>query len=73
MRNEIAPATALSGGNTSEDSLTASMAIFAASYAVLQADSLDELDSSEGAKSVGSQPGDAMDKAIALDEATRAL
>ena len=73
MRNETAPVTALSGGKTSEDSLTASMAILAAPYAVLQADSLDELDSSEGARSVGSQPGEAMDNAIALDEATRAL
>ena len=42
MRTERAPTTALSGKNMSEDSLAMSMAIFAASYAVPQPDSVDD-------------------------------
>ena len=42
MRTERAPTTALRGKNISEDALAISMAIFAASYAVLQCDSLDD-------------------------------
>ena len=42
MRTERAPTTALRGKNISEDALAISMAIFAASYAVPQCDSLDD-------------------------------
>ena len=61
--------TALSGGSTSEESFAISTAILAAPYAALQTDSLDD----PGAGSVGSQDGEAIDKAIILDEATSAF
>ena len=64
--------TALSGGSISEESFATSMAIFAAPYAAFQPDSLEDPDSSS-ATSVGSQNGEAIDKAIALEEAASAL
>lgn len=72
MKTERAPKTALSGRSISEDSLAVSRAIFAAPYAVLQPDSLDDPDSL-GALSVGSQDGEAIDEAIIVDEATSDL
>ena len=42
MRIERVPTTALRGKNISDDSLTISIAIFAAAYAVLQHDSFDD-------------------------------
>ena len=72
MRTESAPTTALRGKNISEDALAKSMAIFAASYAVPQCDSLDDPGSS-GAVSAGSQGGGAKDKAIAFVDAASTL
>ena len=72
MRTERAPTTALSGKNISEDALAISTANLAAPYAVFQADSLDEPGSLD-AVSVGSQDGEAMARAMALDEAASAL
>lgn len=72
MRTERAPTTALSGKHISDDSLVVSIAIFAAPYAAIQLDSFDDPDSS-GRVSVGSQDGEAIDNAMALDEAARAL
>ena len=66
------PTTALSGKNISEDALAISTAILAAPYAVLQTDSVDDPDSS-GVLSVGSQDGEAIARAITLDEAASAL
>ena len=71
MRTERAPTTALSGKHMSEDALAISTAIFAASYAVPQHDSSDGPGSSRTV-SVGSQDGEAMDKAIALVDAASA-
>ena len=64
--------TALSGGSMSEQSFAVSMAMHAAPYTALQADSLDDPDSSRAA-SVGSQDGEAIDRAMALVEAASAL
>ena len=61
--------TAFSGKNISEVSLVISMAILAAPYAVLQPDSLDE----PGSLSKGSQSGEQIDNAMALDEAASAF
>jgi hypothetical protein len=72
MRTERAPTTALSGKHISEDSLAISTAIFAAPYAVLQPDSLDDPGSSS-AVSEGLEDGEAIDNARALDEAASVL
>ena len=56
----------------SEDALVISTAILAAPYAVLQLDSLEDPGSSS-VISVGSQDGEAMERAMALEEAARAL
>lgn len=64
--------TALTGGNISDDSLAISTAILAAPYAVLQPDSLDD-SGSFIAVSAGSEVGDAIDRAMALEEAASAL
>jgi len=72
MRTESAPTTALSGKNISDDSLAISTAILAAPYAVLQPDSFDDPGSSS-AVSERSQEGEAIDNAMALDEAASAL
>ena len=69
MRTERAPTTAFSGRNISEVSLAISTAILAAPYAVLQPDSLDE----PGSLPKGSQDGEQIDNATALDEATSVL
>ena len=71
MRTESAPTTALRGKHISEDALATSRAIFAASYAVVQRDCLDDPRSSR-VISVTSQDGEPMDKAIALVDAARA-
>lgn len=63
---------ALSGGSISEESFAMSMAIFATPYTAFQADSLDDPGSSS-AESVGSQDGEATDRAMALDNAASAL
>ena len=72
MRTDRAPTTALSGKNMSEDSLAISTAIFAAPYAVLQPDSLDDPGSSAPVleESGGGEP---IAKAMEPDEATSAL
>lgn len=72
MRTASAPKTALSGNNISEDSLAISTAIFAAPYAVLQPDSLDD-PGSLSAASERSQDGEAIDRAIAHDEKASAF
>ena len=72
MRTASAPTTALSGKNISEDSLAISMAILAAPYAVIQPDSFDD-PGSLSAASERSQEGEAIDNAMALDEAASAL
>ena len=72
MRIASAPTTALSGKNISEDSLAMSTAILAAPYAVLQPDSFDD-PGSLSAVFERSQEGEAMDNAMALDEAASAL
>ena len=72
MRAERAAVTALSGGSISEESFAISTAIFAAPYAALQADSLDEPGSS-GAVSVELQDGKPIDSATALEVAASAL
>jgi len=64
--------TALSGGNISEDSPAISMAILTAPYAVLQPVSFDD-SGSLSAASERSQEGEAIDNAIALDEAASTL
>ena len=64
--------TALSGGSISEESFAISTTILAAPYAALQADSPGDSDSLD-AVPVGSQDGEAIDRARALDEATSAL
>ena len=64
--------TALSGGSMSEQSFAVSIAMRAAPYTAIQADSLEDPDSSR-ATSVGSQDGEAIDRAIALVEAASAL
>ena len=63
---------ALSGGSISEESFAMSMAIFATPYTAFQADSLDD-PGSLSAESVGSQDGEATDRAMALDNAASAL
>lgn len=72
MRTERATITPFSGGSRSEESFAMSMAIFAAPYAAFQTDSLDD-PGSLGAISVGSQDGEAIDRAMALDRAASAL
>ena len=72
MKTESAPTTALSGKNISDDALAISTVILAAPYAVFQTDCLDD-PGSLSALSVGSQDGEAMARAMALDEAARAL
>ena len=64
--------TALSGGSTSDESFAISTAILATPYAALQADSLDD-PGSLSAVSVGSQDGEAIARAMALDDAASAL
>ena len=64
--------SALSGGSISDESFAMSTAILAAPNAALQADSLDD-PGSLGALSVGSEDGEAMDRAMALDKATSVL
>ena len=64
--------TALSGGSISEESFAISTAILAAPNAAFQADSLDD-PGSLGALSVGSEDGEATDKAMALDKAASVL
>lgn len=64
--------TALSGGSISEESFAISTAILAAPNAAFQTDSLDG-PGSLGAASVGSRGGEAIDRAMALDEAASAL
>ena len=71
-RTESAPTTALSGKNISEDALAISTAILAAPYAIVQHDSLDDPGSSDGV-SVGLQDGEAIARAMALEEAPSAL
>ena len=68
----MADKTALSGGNISEESLAVSRAILAAPYAALQADSLVDPGLS-GTRSVGSEDGEGVERAIALDEVPRTL
>ena len=68
MRTERAPTTALRGKNISEDALAISIAILAAPYAPFQTNSLDD-PGSLGAVSVGSQDGEAIERAMLLDEA----
>lgn len=72
MRTERAPTTALSGKNISDDALVISTAILATPYAAFQAFSLDDPGSSS-IVSVGPQSGEAIAKAMALDEAASAL
>lgn len=72
MSTERTPVTALSGGHRPEDSLAISTAILAVPYAVFQADSFDESNSS-GVISLGSQAGETKDNAMALVEAARVL
>ena len=72
MRTERAPTTAVSGKNKSEDALAISTAILAAPYAVFHADSPDDPGSLIGV-SMGSEDGEAIDRAIALDEAASNL
>jgi hypothetical protein len=72
MRTARAPATALRGNSTSEDSLATSMAILAAPYAAFQHDSFDDSAASEPA-SEEFKNGEAIDKAIELDETASAL
>ena len=64
--------TALSGGSRSEESFAISTAILAAPYTAFQTDSLDDPGSLSVA-SVGSQDGEAIERAMALDEAASAL
>lgn len=64
--------TILSGGHTSPVSFAKSIAIFAAPYAILQADSLDG-PGSLSVVPVGSQDGEVIDRAVALDGAAGAL
>ena len=64
--------TALSGGSISEESFAISMAIFAAPYAALQADPLEDLGSSDAA-SIGSRDEETTDRAMALDESAGTL
>ena len=71
MRTEIATMTALSGGRISEASLAISTVILAVPYAVFQPDSFDDPGLSS-ASSTGSQDGEAMDSAMALEEAASA-
>ena len=79
VRTERAPTTALSGKNISEDAFATSTAILAIPYAVRQPDSLEDPGSlSMGSKalsavSMGLQNGEAIDRAMALDEAASAL
>ena len=71
MRTESATITAFSGGSISEESFAMSTAIFAAPYAAFQTDSLDD-PGSLGVTSVGLQDGEAIERAMALEEATSA-
>ena len=64
--------TALSGGSISEESFVISTAILAAPYAAFHAEYLDDPGSS-GATSVESRDGEAMERAMALEEAASAL
>ena len=64
MRTEIAPTTALSGGNISTDSLAISTVILAAAYAVLQRDSLDV---SDWSTPVSEGPWDGEPMAVAME------
>ena len=64
--------TALTGGNISKESFAISTAILAAPYAAFQTDSLDDPGSLRS-ESVGSQDGEIIDRATALDEAASAL
>ena len=64
--------TALSGGSMSEESFAISTAILAAPNAAFQADSLDD-PGSLSAVSVGSEDGEAMERAMALDKAASVL
>lgn len=64
--------TALGGGSMSDESFAILTAILAAPYAAFQTDSLDDPDSSSAA-SVRSQEGEAIDRAMALEEAASAL
>jgi hypothetical protein len=72
IRTWRAAMTAFSGGSISVESLAISTAIFAAPYAILQVDSLDDPDPSR-AVSEALHDGEAIAKAIALDEALSAL
>ena len=71
-KTERAPVTALSGGNTSEESFAISTVNLAAPYAVFQAVSLDG-PGSLGGLSVGSQDGEVIERATAPEETASAL
>lgn len=64
--------TAFSGGSISEESFAISTAILAAPYAALQTDSLED-PSPSSVVSMEIHDGEAMDRAMALDEAASAL
>ena len=68
MKTERATMTALRGGSISEESFAISTAIFAAPYVALQTDSFDDSGSLGG-----SQEGEPMDRAMALEKAASAL